>query len=869
MKKITLLFTFLISTFAFSQVGVSENFDGGTPAGWTDSYANTATAACAGNSERDNLYNFSTSGNITSPNQVGASNGTDLTISFDYKIVEYNFSNPTVPQGTGWGTAELQYSTDDGANWTTVLTIDDSNHVTSASCATMMATIPAASLPNGSDVKLQIANTWAAGDYYFYVDNFNATQVTASPPNCTALTTPTNGATDVNEDTDLVWAAATGVATGYKLTVGTTSGGTDIVNNVDVGLVTTYALSTLTYGATYYVTIVPYNANGDAVGCTEESFTVRATPPAGQVCANPIVVNTLPYNTSDDTATYLDDYSGSAGTSCGSTSNYLNGDDVVYSYTPAADASIDINVTALGDTYAGVFVYTDCADIGTACQAGDVNGNSSDDLGVEDFAVTGGTTYYIVISTWANPQSTTYTLDITENSCINPVATYTAVPDCGNNQFTVNVDVTDLGTATSLTITDDQGSASQQVTMLGIASFGPYASGTAVNFTVTNDQDGTCLIMGSSQYFCPPANDECAAAEALTVNADLNCGTVTSGTIGGATASAQTDDVTGTPNTDVWYSFVATADRHEIKLLNVANQGGGTSTSTDMGMGLYDGTGGCMGLTLVTDSDPNTMDATGLTAGTTYLVRVYGWGNNIAINNFDICVGTFPPPPANDLCANAIALTPGGVFGTNPVVATNASATDSGETPAPGCASYSGGDLWFSVVVPADGILTLETNSFTGSSVTDMGAAVYSGTCGSLTLVECDDDDSDDGNHSKVDINDPALANQTVYFRVWEYGNNVFGQFQVSAYAASLSVESAEVRGFTHYVDNVNNAFVINAQNTVERVALYNLAGQVISTSEPGEASTSIGLGAIKTGVYFARVTLQNGKTSVVKFFVN
>ena len=107
---------------------ISENFDAGTPAGWTDTYSNTSTNACAGNSERDNLWSSSATGNLTSPNQIGASNETDLTVSFDYKIIDYTGGGATA---AGWGSAELQYSTDDGANWTTVFTINDANHTAS------------------------------------------------------------------------------------------------------------------------------------------------------------------------------------------------------------------------------------------------------------------------------------------------------------------------------------------------------------------------------------------------------------------------------------------------------------------------------------------------------------------------------------------------------------------------------------------------------------------------------------------------------------------------------------------------------------------------------------------------------------------
>lgn len=174
MKKITLALFCMLSVIAYGQVNINENFDAG-PNSWTGD--NSTSVPCAVASQRINVYSGNATDEIASPNQVGASNATDLDISFDYKIVDYDgFADPTNPTAPGWGTAELQYSTDAGVNWTTVLTIDDGNHVTSSDCVTMMATIDAASLPNGSDVQLQILTTWVAGDWYFYVDNFVAQQ---------------------------------------------------------------------------------------------------------------------------------------------------------------------------------------------------------------------------------------------------------------------------------------------------------------------------------------------------------------------------------------------------------------------------------------------------------------------------------------------------------------------------------------------------------------------------------------------------------------------------------------------------------------------------------------------------------------------
>ena len=88
------------------------------------------------------------------------------------------------------------------------------------------------------------------------------------------------------------------------------------------------------------------------------------------------------------------------------------------------------------------------------------------------------------------------------------------------------------------------------------------------------------------------------------------------------------------------FSFVATETSHKVTITDVVNQGGGTSTSTDMGMGVYDASGGCDGLVFVDDSDPNTLDLTGLTVSNTYFVRVYGWYTSVQQNNFNICVGS-------------------------------------------------------------------------------------------------------------------------------------------------------------------------------------------------------------------------------------
>ena len=92
------------------------------------------------------------------------------------------------------------------------------------------------------------------------------------PLGCTALSNPFNGSTDISINTDLSWDAVS-EATGYILSMGTTSGGTNIVNTIDVGNLLTYDLpSNLPYNTRIYINITPYNDNETALGCLEESF---------------------------------------------------------------------------------------------------------------------------------------------------------------------------------------------------------------------------------------------------------------------------------------------------------------------------------------------------------------------------------------------------------------------------------------------------------------------------------------------------------------------------------------------------------------------------------------------------------------------
>ncbi len=102
--------------------------------------------------------------------------------------------------------------------------------------------------------------------------SFTTENVTV-PPLCTVVTTPPDESIDINVGTTIAWEYAP-KAIGYRITIGTAPGLGDIENNLDVGNTLTYDPPTdFPPGTTIYVRVNPYNENGNATGCSEQSFT--------------------------------------------------------------------------------------------------------------------------------------------------------------------------------------------------------------------------------------------------------------------------------------------------------------------------------------------------------------------------------------------------------------------------------------------------------------------------------------------------------------------------------------------------------------------------------------------------------------------
>jgi hypothetical protein len=100
-------------------------------------------------------------------------------------------------------------------------------------------------------------------------------------------------------------------------------------------------------------------------------------------------------------------------------------------------------------------------------------------------------------------------------------------------------------------------------------------------------------------------------------------------------------------------------------------------------------------------------------------------------------------------------------------------------TPSCGVLNNAVKDIWFKFQAPIDGSLTIYTIAGT---ITDAAMEVYeeSGSCKTLSLIDCNDDYSTTLELYMPQIIIQANAGQNYYIRLWEYGGDFEGEFYIS-----------------------------------------------------------------------------------------
>ena len=219
---------------------------------------------------------------------------------------------------------------------------------------------------------------------------------------------------------------------------------------------------------------------------------------------------------------------------------------------------------------------------------------------------------------------------ITRYNCMAPIATFTVVPDCPNNQFSFSVDITSLGSATSLNLSDGIITYGTPIIGPGTYTAGPF-NGISQTVTLIHNMDQNCNLSASAMTSCSPPNDTCTNATTIGTNGVVVNGTIINALVEESGLPAPSCNYMYSAG-DVWYKFVATATTADIL---VAVQTAiaptdacyygymlysgtcGNFTAIDCQRASYDPSGAYGGSTNATDTAPD------LTIGATYYVRVF------------------------------------------------------------------------------------------------------------------------------------------------------------------------------------------------------------------------------------------------------
>ena len=263
-----------------------------------------------------------------------------------------------------------------------------------------------------------------------------------------------------------------------------------------------------------------------------------------------------------------------------------------------------------------------------------------------------------------------------------------------------------------------------------------------------------------------PQADNCTTpATTLTTYPD-NC-TSTSGNTYSATASGGAPACVGTPDNDVWYQFTTGAGS-EHAVVRVAPASSGYDPVFQVLSGV------CGSQTSLACIDAGGADASesatiaGLTGSTTYYIRTYGyWSGSGSDGSFTVCVWN-DAAPSNDDCAGSISLTPGSTC--SYTAGKSAWATSSGVA---ACTGNPDDDVWYQFTANA----TYERIVVDGDADYDPVVEVFSGGCGGLTSIKCENTVGTGGTEDFFVTG--LTVSSTYYVRVYDFGN-YFGQTTAS-----------------------------------------------------------------------------------------
>ncbi|GAB3827113.1 reprolysin-like metallopeptidase [Hymenobacter jeollabukensis] len=442
----------------------------------------------------------------------------------------------------------------------------------------------------------------------------------------------------------------------------------------------------------------------------------------------------------------------------------------------------------------------------------------------------------------------------------------------------------------------------------GVANNGT-ATVTAPNVATTTAR---LMVEAADNYFFDISNADfaistaspCAPATALTVSGISNTGaTLSFTTVSGATQYVVTTSPATTTQTvtagPVTFSALTPGTTYTVQVVSSCGAGSSSAAATVSftttapapclapselavsNITLTSATlnflgtpgGGSYTISTVPATTTQTVTAgpvtlTGLTAATNYVVRVTG--TCTAGSTFPTTVVNFrtlSPPPANDLCANAVTLTCGG----SAVTGTTEGATITGDPTATCVETVDQGGVFYRIV-GTGGLITLTTCSATTNFDTKL--FVFTGTCGNYTCVTGNDDASGpscsaNSVASRVSFTSTAGTSYLVMVSGWD---DEVGNFALSYTCGPVAAREAAATAFQVWPNpaGAQAAFHVTlpAPAPAATATLRNVLGQQVAERRFSGTAAEVSTAGLAPGTYLLTVQVAGQAPAVRRVVV-
>lgn len=358
------------------------------------------------------------------------------------------------------------------------------------------------------------------------------------------------------------------------------------------------------------------------------------------------------------------------------------------------------------------------------------------------------------------------------------------------------------------------------------------------------------------------ASNESLTATALSVNDPGNkCISPQFFTTAGATMSSPNPNCSNDNDDDIWFQFTQPAS-NSVYILTEEGVENTTGAFGNLGMAIVDATNG-LTVSCIPTLPAGSMSSFSGVANRMYFIRIWSKGVGTSPVTFSMCLQQgYNVYPANDSCAAATALTvQNGSCSSSTIGNLANSNVTAGMTSNPVCAQPNTSlknDVWYKLTVPSTGNVVVQTAA-THTAVNDLIMQAYSGTCGSLTEIACDEDGNTapfpSANHSRISLTG-RTPGEIIYVRVLPRNAKNMGQFSICAFDETVpSLPSL----------TINNRNLVEGNTGTQKMA-FTVSLSSASADTIKVTYKTVNISAVASGDYIAVsnkiLTFNPGETS-------